>query len=149
MLLRELILKGFNFLVDEEHFKLNVIDITHVVKEIIYSKENISIKISVEEMENYFNIEIEYTSQKHKYCISDNLPLYKECNMYSGTKDIVYKSIFELTENYITENEFKDKVKYFYAKSKKFFKTKGALAEVIGIYGNVIKYALRNISQIK
>lgn len=145
MLLRDQITKAFDFIENEEKFTRSIKERNNVVTEISYKKDNTVLNVIVEEMENYFYFQILILRQHQKYLISDKLSMWQETNCYAGISDVYYKNIFDFSEGYIGEVEFRTKIRQLYKKVGWIIINKKAMEEIIDLYKNLLSKSLNNI----
>jgi hypothetical protein len=140
--LTDQIAQVFDALIFKRGFSKDIIKITNVIYELLYSKDNIHVLIDVEEMESYFYFKIKLDLEQ-QYLFSDVPCLNEEFNEYKKTA--YFKSIFDFTNGAINEKDFKIQKSNLYKKSRSPFIGKKSLDSLIYLYKELLESSLDNI----
>lgn len=87
----------FNFLVNSRGYTKSVEDLTFVVKDLVYSKENIRIAFTCELVENLFDFEIWFIHIGKEYSVCEWTGRRQLHYQNKKNQNIIQQSIFEYT----------------------------------------------------
>jgi len=126
----------FEVFVRDKGYRRSIEEITYVVKDLVYSKDNIKIIFACELMENAFDFEICFSANGNTYSVCEQEGR-RELHYKNNGINIIHHSIFEYTKGVWDAASFqaeKEKLlhkKYGFGRSKKYFQDSVALYKLL------------------
>lgn len=140
--------KEFMFLTDDRGYEKSVEDLTFVVKDLVYSKENIRVIFTCELVENSFDFEIWFIHKGKEYSVCEWTGRRQLHYQNKGNADIIQQSIFEYTSGVWDELSFQKHKEELLHKKHGFNKSQKLLHDNIVLYKKLIMSAINNIENL-
>lgn len=138
----------FLFLTDNRGYTKSVEDLTFVVKDLVYSKENIRVIFTCELVEKSFDFEIWFTHNGNEYSVCEWSGRRQLHYQNKRNTNIIHQSIFEYTSGVWDEISFQKKKEEFLHKKYGFNRSQKLLHENIILYKKLLIPAINNIENL-
>lgn len=137
----------FMYLIENRGYSKSIEDLTFVVKNIVYSKENIRIVFTCELAENAFDFEIWFTLNGKEYSICEWAGRRQLHYQNRGNVNIIQQSIFEYTIGMWDEASFQKQKEVLLHKKFGFNRSQKLLRESIVLYKKLLMPVISNIEK--
>ena len=131
----------------DKGYHKSVVDTTYVVKDLVYSKENIRIVFTCELMENAFDFEICFSSMGKPYSVCEQVERRKMHYQNIGI-NVIHQSIFEYTNGVWDVASFQNEKEKLLHKNYKLGRSRKLFQESVILYRLLLFPAIERIEQI-
>jgi len=133
------------FLRNEKGYTTKVVDVTHVVKDLVFLKQGIQVVFTCELMENQFDFEIWFTYNGSEYSVCEQAGRRELHYQNMGKPDIVHQCIFEYTSGSWDDVTFQNQKELLYRRKYGFGRSRKLFLEFVSLYKKLLSCAIENI----
>ena len=137
----------FEFFVRDKGYHRSIAEITYVVQDLVYSKDNIRIVFTCELMENAFDFEICFFSKGNNYSVCEHEGR-RELHYQNNGMNVIHKSIFEYTKGTWDAASFQAEKEKLLHKKYGFGRLKKLFQESTALYKQLLFPAVERIEEI-